>query len=170
MPGLIGLTLAGSRPLDAASVVARMQRLITHPRYNVAEPAVDDGLVCAARSHTGRGRGPAQPAAAGGRPAWLDGEIIKADELGRLLIHAVAERAQPEERVAVSLSGGLDSRAIVAATAPRDEALPAVTFGRPGCVDIAIARRVAALKGACHEVVSITSDNWLAPRFLSLIH
>jgi asparagine synthase (glutamine-hydrolysing) len=328
MPGLIGLTLAGSRPLDAASVVARMQRLITHPRYNVAEPAVDDGLVCAARSHTGRGRGPAQPAAAGGRRAWLDGEIINAaelapalsaaagdarlileltgaaggnevadsrhgvislagtdgafcavvsnpaagvvqvisdrfglrplywtvqdgrllwssnlggflgypgftarldaravdefmtcghvigartlfagvellepatvltftvadaavtqarywewgrirpvgplrlddaaDELGRVLIHAIAERARPEERVAVSLSGGLDSRAILAATPPRDEALPAVTFGRPACVDIAIARRVAALKGACHEVVSITSDTWLAPRF-----
>lgn len=328
MPGLIGLTIAGRRPLDAVSVVARMRRLVTHPRYNVADPVVNDGLVCAARSHTGRGRGPAQPAAAGGRRAWLDGEIINAvelapalgaaaddaclileltaaagaagvagsrhgatalagadgafcavvsdpaagavklisdrfglrplywtvqdgrllwssnlggflgypwftarldaraidefmtcghligartlfagvellepgtvltftvadaavtqdrywewggirpvgamrindaaDELGRLLSHAVAERARPEERVAVSLSGGLDSRAILAAIPPRGGPLPAVTFGRPGCVDIAIAQRVAALKGARHEVVPITSDTWLAPRF-----
>jgi asparagine synthase (glutamine-hydrolysing) len=317
MPGLVGMTLRGARELDAASVVASMQRLITHPRYSVAEAAVDDGLVRAARSHSGRGRGPAQPARAGGRTAWMDGEIVNAgelggafagvaaddpaivlglldgaggglvaadgsfsavishpvagtvqlvsdrfglrplywtinegrllwssniagflghpgfapridrravaeflecghavgtrtvfegvellrpgtvltfrvadglvtgerywwwdrigtqgrlslndaaDELGRRVRRAVERRASPSERVGVSLSGGLDSRAIVAALPPRTEPPPAVTFGRAGCLDIAIAARVAAVKGARHHVQFLTAENWLAPR------
>jgi len=319
MPGLVGLTCSGTRPLDCRASVARMQALITDPAHNVAEVLWADERVCAARSHNGRGRGPTQPVQVGGLVAWLDGEIhnsrelaprlpeaelspvrallealggdageglraadgvytaavydpdagtvrlisdrfglrclywtvrdgrllwasnlgallgcpglevdvdvrtvqeiltvehpigdhtllkgvrllapgtvltyelesgrvtedrywwwdrirpvgrlsldAAADELGRRLRRAVEVRARPDERVGVLLSGGLDSRALLAAVPPRSEPVETVTFGSAGCIDIAIAARVAALKGVRHHIVPITAENWLAPRF-----
>jgi asparagine synthase (glutamine-hydrolysing) len=320
MPGLVGLTCSGSRPMDHRACVARMQALITDPARHVAEAVWADERVCGARSHNGRGHGPAQPVLAGGLVAWLDGEIhdlralaphlpeselspvhalietlgddagddslrtvdgiysaavydpaagtvrlisdrfglrflywtlvdgrlvwasnlgalpaypglgvdvdvrtvqeiltvehpigdhtlLKgvrllapgtvltfdlgsgrvtedrywwwdrirpvgrislndaADELGRRIRRAVELRARPDEPVGVSLSGGLDSRALLAAMPPRPRPVETVTYGSEGCIDIAIAARVAALNGARHHVMPITSENWLAPRF-----
>ena len=87
-----------------------------------------------------------------------------ADELGRLLRRATELRARPGERVGVSLSGGLDSRALLAALPDRGAPIGTVTFGQPGCLDIAIARRAAQVKGARHVDVPITADNWLEGR------
>ncbi|HMK91543.1 MAG TPA: asparagine synthase-related protein, partial [Thermoleophilia bacterium] len=87
-----------------------------------------------------------------------------ADELGRVLRRAIEARARPGERVGVSLSGGLDSRALLAALPDRGAPIGTVTFGQPGCLDIAIARRTARLKGAGHVDVAITADNWLDGR------
>jgi asparagine synthase (glutamine-hydrolysing) len=101
------------------------------------------------------------------RPAGVSRLDEAADELGRRLRHATAVLAPPDERIAVSLSGGLDSRALVASVPPRDR-LPVLTFGRTGCVDIAIAAQVAALRGAQHHVVTLTARNWLAPRLAAV--
>ena len=101
------------------------------------------------------------------RPAGVRSLDEAADELGRRLRQATAVLAPPEERVGVSLSGGLDSRALLASVPPR-ERLPVVTFGRTGCVDIAIAAKVAALRGAEHHVVTLTARNWLAPRLAAV--
>ncbi len=86
-----------------------------------------------------------------------------ARETGRLLQASVAARARPDARVGVSLSGGLDSRALFAAV-PGDGPVPALTFGRPGCVDLRVAARVAALRPSEHVVVPINAENWFAGR------
>ncbi len=101
------------------------------------------------------------------RPAGVSGLNEAADELGRRLRQTTAVLAPADERIGVSLSGGLDSRALVASVPPR-ERLPVLTFGREGCVDIAIAAKVAALRGAEHHVVTLTPRNWLAPRLASV--
>jgi asparagine synthase (glutamine-hydrolysing) len=98
------------------------------------------------------------------RPAPTEAEA--AATLVELLREAVAARCRGgDERLGVSLSGGLDSRALVAAL-PDGLAPPAmVTFGQRNCLDILIAREVARLAGAAHHVWEITPDNWLEPRF-----
>jgi asparagine synthase (glutamine-hydrolysing) len=87
-----------------------------------------------------------------------------AEELARLLTAAVVTRCRPGERVGITLSGGLDSRAILAAMPDRCHPIDAVTFGKRGCDDIRIAARAAALKGARHHVVELDSQSWLEPR------
>ena len=101
------------------------------------------------------------------RPAGVSRLNEAADELGRRLRQTTAVLAPADERIGVSLSGGLDSRALVASVPPR-ERLPVLTFGRTGCVDVAIAAEVAALRGAEHHVVTLTARNWLAPRLASV--
>jgi asparagine synthase (glutamine-hydrolysing) len=87
-----------------------------------------------------------------------------AEELGRLFINAVNRRCREGERVGVTLSGGLDSRAILAAMPEHGAPIHAVTFGKRGCEDIRIAAMAAKLKGAEHHVFEINENNWLAPR------
>jgi asparagine synthase (glutamine-hydrolysing) len=88
-----------------------------------------------------------------------------AEELGRLFKKAVERRAAPGgPRVGLTLSGGLDSRAILAAVPGDARPLHAVTFGREGCDDIRIAASAAALKGAEHHALKLDATGWLAPR------
>lgn len=87
-----------------------------------------------------------------------------AEELGRLFLRAVQRRCRPGERIGVSLSGGLDSRAILAAMPDRLDPINALTFGQRGSLDVAIAASAAGVRGARQTVVELTGDNWLAPR------
>jgi len=91
-------------------------------------------------------------------------ELEVAEELGRLFVDAVERRCPRGKRVGLTLSGGLDSRAILAAMPDHGYPVHAVTFGRPGCDDIRIAAAAAKLKGAAHHVVEIGPGNWLTPR------
>lgn len=97
----------------------------------------------------------------------LDEEEI-AREMGRLFIRGVERRIGPGERVGQCLSGGLDSRAILAATPDRARPIHVITFGKEGCDDIRIASRAAKLKRAEHHTIDISSENWLEPRFASV--
>ncbi|MFC1628386.1 asparagine synthase-related protein [Gemmatimonadota bacterium] len=88
------------------------------------------------------------------------------DELGERFIEAVSRRFGPNERIGISLSGGLDSRAIFAAV---DHLYPdyigyAYTFGIPGCDDITIAEQVIARSEWRHEIFHFSKDNWFEPR------
>lgn len=89
------------------------------------------------------------------------------DELGKRFIEAVRRRFNPSERIGISLSGGLDSRAIFAAV---DHLYPdykgyAYTFGIPGCDDITIAEQVISRsKNWKHEKFYFSADNWFEPR------
>jgi asparagine synthase (glutamine-hydrolysing) len=87
-----------------------------------------------------------------------------ADEVGRLLIDAVKRRSRETGKVGVMLSGGLDSRAVLAAMPEGPEAIQTVTFGTPGCADIRIAASAARVKKAVHHVFEIDSQNWFMPR------
>lgn len=84
------------------------------------------------------------------------------EELGRLWIDAVRRRTHMEGgKVGITLSGGLDSRAILAAMPNPGYPIHAVTVGDERCEDVRIARKVARLKSAVHHVYSIDGDNWL---------
>ena len=87
-----------------------------------------------------------------------------ARELGRLFRASVERHSRHGGRVGVTLSGGLDSRAILAAMPEENRPAHAVTFGKKNCDDIRIAARAAEVKGAAHHVVELDAANWLAPR------
>lgn len=87
-----------------------------------------------------------------------------AEELGRRFVDAVRRRVNEGERVGVTLSGGLDSRAVLAAVPDSVRPLHAITFGKPDSPDVRIARRAARLKGAVHHVYCLSAKNWLQPR------
>ena len=87
-----------------------------------------------------------------------------AEELGRLFSDAVERRCGEGERVGMMLSGGLDSRAVLAAMPDREDLIHVLTFGRKRCGDIRIATMAAKTKGAIHHAFEINSDNWLMPR------
>jgi asparagine synthase (glutamine-hydrolysing) len=84
-----------------------------------------------------------------------------AEELGRPF-HAAVER-RSTGRTGVTLSGGLDSRAILAAMS-KNGVLHAVTIGTRGCADERLARRAAKVKGAAHHAWELSAAGWLRPR------
>ena len=91
-----------------------------------------------------------------------EGAIV--EELGRLFIDAVDRRSRSGERVGLKLSGGCDSRAVLAAMPGRGYPLHAVTFGKKGCPDIRIAASAARVKGAVHCIVEANQLNWFMLR------
>lgn len=104
---------------------------------------------------------------------WSDIKLITgkinaneiADEIGHRLVSAVKKRCRTNEKVGLNLSGGLDSRAILAAMPEREDSIHAITFGKKGCEDIRIAAMAANLKGARHHIFEIDDKNWIAERF-----
>lgn len=88
-----------------------------------------------------------------------------AEELAEILEGALSAACAPPGRVGLTLSGGLDSRAILAqAERSIGSGVPAVTFGEPHSDDVALASRVARVAHARHSVVQIGTANWLEPR------
>jgi asparagine synthase (glutamine-hydrolysing) len=87
-----------------------------------------------------------------------------AEELGRLFINAVELRCHEGERLGLGLSGGLDSRALLAAMPDRGQPIHALTFGKVGCDDFRFARMATQVKGAVHHFVELDASNWLMPR------
>jgi asparagine synthase (glutamine-hydrolysing) len=97
------------------------------------------------------------------QPAGID-EDEAALELGRRFMRAVAKRARPGERVGLALSGGLDSRAVLAALPEHAHPVHALTFGQRGCLDLELAARAAAVSGARHHVFELDRHSWLTGR------
>ncbi|HET8700280.1 MAG TPA: asparagine synthase-related protein, partial [Nitrococcus sp.] len=91
-------------------------------------------------------------------------EQALAEELGARFIESVRRRWDACEDVGITLSGGLDSRAILAAAPNHGPPIPTFTFGVAGCTDLRIARRAARVKGARHQFFELSEANWLAPR------
>jgi asparagine synthase (glutamine-hydrolysing) len=62
-----------------------------------------------------------------------------------------------EQRAAVSLTGGVDSRLIMAWTKPEAGSLPCYTFGGiyRDCMDVKVARQLARLCGQSHQVIPV---------------
>lgn len=101
------------------------------------------------------------------------------NELGRLWLQAVERRVHGDVRIGLSLSGGLDSRAIASAISHKHYPIHAVTFGRKGCDDYKIAKKVCEKLGIEHHFVEITAEKWfshiektvwLADGQLSVVH
>ncbi len=86
------------------------------------------------------------------------------EELAKLFKQSVKRRIKHNERIGISLSGGLDSRAILAAVPDDYKTLHTYTFGQKGCNDITIARKVSKIKKSVYHSFDIDSTNWLKPR------
>lgn len=80
-------------------------------------------------------------------------------EFKRLWHKAVRQRLKPAP-TRVLLSGGLDSRLLLAELCNQGAEVSGLTFGTEGCPDIRIARECAAIAGVPHLVRHITQDNW----------
>lgn len=89
-------------------------------------------------------------------------------EWGRLFTNAVRKRVNQGERAGLTLSGGLDSRAILAAFPDEYGQVQAATFGKKNCLDIDLAQKASTVKKARHHVFELSSQNWLQSRLLGV--
>ena len=97
------------------------------------------------------------------RRVWEDQPLLDASEhyaklketFARILPRYLSDR----RRVAMSLTGGLDGRMIMAWTDSSPGELPCYTFGGQyrDCADVKIARRIARLCGQSHETIPVNS-------------
>jgi asparagine synthase (glutamine-hydrolysing) len=83
---------------------------------------------------------PADPDPVTRREVWLD-------RLDEAFHRAVERRVADSNRLGLSLSGGLDSRTILAAIDPARTPITTVSLGMEGSIDIRAAERMCALKG-----------------------
>lgn len=88
------------------------------------------------------------------------------DKLGETFIRAVEKRFNPTEKIGITLSGGLDSRVLLAVI---DKLYPkyighAFTFGVESCDDITIAEKVVTLTSWKHKKYYFTNENWFHSR------
>jgi asparagine synthase (glutamine-hydrolysing) len=81
---------------------------------------------------------------------WTDQDAYL-DALQAAFRQAVARAATSELPIGLSLSGGLDSRAILSAVNGRTSTLRTYTLGVDGCADQAIARQLSAIAGTAHR-------------------
>ncbi len=81
------------------------------------------------------------------------------DEVVHLFIRGVRKRLGQKEHLGISLSGGLDSRGILAALKDAAQGMPSYTLGLKGCQDERLSRRMADLIGTRHEFVEITEND-----------
>jgi len=80
---------------------------------------------------------------------------------------AIALRVQDAQRPGQTLSGGLDSRAILAEAVGRTPSWTAITYGLDRCDDVRYAQRAAAAAGATwifHPLYAGASPDWLGRR------
>jgi asparagine synthase (glutamine-hydrolysing) len=92
-----------------------------------------------------------------------------AEEAGTLLIKAVKKQGEVSgERVGIALSGGRDSRAILAAMPQKGYPIHAATIGQSNCMDIRIASKVVKIKQGIHHIYEMNTANWLDGRLRSI--
>jgi hypothetical protein len=77
---------------------------------------------------------------------------------------AVARRLDGARHPGLTLSGGLDSRAILAEVARQQRGVSALTYGVPHSDDVTIARRAARASGAEWRLFPLYTGGWLERR------
>lgn len=88
------------------------------------------------------------------------------EKLSQLMISSVKKRFNTNEKIAVPISGGLDSRMIIAAMKKINSKYKSFnfTFGIPNCDDIKIAKKVCRTAKQKHHSYHFTNKNWFEPR------
>ena len=87
-------------------------------------------------------------------------------KLGNLLQAAVKKRVKIDEKLIVSLSGGIDSRLNLAVINQINGLnVKCYTLGKKGCDDIKIARMVSSIKVNKHYIFEVNQENWLDERY-----
>jgi asparagine synthase (glutamine-hydrolysing) len=81
-------------------------------------------------------------------------------QLRDVFSHNLPRYFEGPERVGISLTGGLDTRMIMAWANATPHSLPCYTFGGPfrECQDVIIARKVAAVCGQPYQVIRVDGD------------
>ncbi len=95
------------------------------------------------------------------------------EQLHTLWRRAVATRLDGVARAGQTLSGGLDSRAILGEAAPLRTGWPALTYGVPGCDDARFAERAARVAGAAWTFQPLYHGGhagWLEDRLSQVQH
>jgi len=77
------------------------------------------------------------------------------DALHDALSSSVARAMRGRPRVAITLSGGLDSRALLGCAIENASDVRTFTFGTPDCRDVLLARKLAKRLGLSHAMVEI---------------
>jgi len=90
------------------------------------------------------------------------------EEFSYLFKKSVCTRIKDNEKIGLCLSGGLDSRAVLAFIPKNYKCLHTFTFGQKNCDDIKIARAVSNIRGTEHHILEINSNNWLMSRINSV--
>jgi len=88
------------------------------------------------------------------------------DEVEELFRIAVRRAIRPDITVAIDLTGGLDSRCILAAAANMDLPFVTHTGGQPDSTDVVLAQQAAAVAGAEHIFERVGPEKvaqWLVP-------
>ena len=95
---------------------------------------------------------------------WEDQERLDPEayyqELREAFARAVPRYFNGQERIGLSLTGGLDTRMILAWHAAAPNTLPCYTFGGTyhDCQDVVVSRQVARASHQSHEVITIGED------------
>ena len=95
---------------------------------------------------------------------WEDQEKLDPEswykELKRTFTQNLPRYFDRGQRIGVSLTGGLDTRMIMAWQKAEAGSLPCYTFGgvRRNCRDVVVARRVANICGQSHEVITVGQE------------
>jgi asparagine synthase (glutamine-hydrolysing) len=93
--------------------------------------------------------------------AWSTAPRMREDEYHEALkatfTRVVPKYLRGDQKVGMSLTGGLDGRMIMACSTQSAGTLPCYTFGGPyrECRDVTLARRIAEACGQPHEVISV---------------
>ena len=86
-------------------------------------------------------------------------EVDVIPEFGRLWSKATRQRLKPGT-IPLLLSGGLDSRLLLAELRRQEADVLAITFGSENCSDMTIARQCARIAGFPHRSLLLTPENW----------
>jgi len=85
--------------------------------------------------------------------------------LCNLLQNAVKKRIKKGENLGISLSGGIDSRLNIAVIDHIDDlSVKCFTFGKKGCLDIEIAKKVSSINNNYHKIFELNENNWMNER------
>lgn len=93
------------------------------------------------------------------------------DALGEIVKRAVGRRVDLTESLVFPISGGLDSRMLLAAThrAHPDYQGRCYTFGTKACADIVLAQQVTDIVKWPHVIHELTPDNWFEKRIPTIL-
>ncbi|HEY1903580.1 MAG TPA: asparagine synthase-related protein [Terracidiphilus sp.] len=95
---------------------------------------------------------------------WEDQDALDPEtyysQLREVFSHNLPRYFGGEERIGISLTGGLDSRMIMAWMKAEPESLPTYTFGGPfrDCEDVIVARKVAKVWQQPHQVIPLGDE------------
>jgi asparagine synthase (glutamine-hydrolysing) len=95
---------------------------------------------------------------------WEDQEILDSEtyyrELRQVFTQNLPRYFNGHERIAMSLTGGLDTRMIMAWEKPEPGSLPCYTFGGMfrDCQDVKLSRQVASMCGQPHQVITVGNE------------